>query len=83
MREMNTTAASSIYGMLFMLFALGLFLAALVVFAIITLLGAATLGIVMIIGLALLWFGPSGWKPFIMMGMILVLGIAVILLLLK
>lgn len=75
--------AGSVLSFLFLLFAVGIFLVALVFMGIILFTVSVALGVVLLIGMALLWFGPSGWKPFIMMGMIAILSIMVVLLALK
>jgi hypothetical protein len=79
----NTEAAGGLLGFLFLLFAVGMFLAALVLLGIILFAVSVVLGVVLLIGMVLLWFGPSGWKPFIMMGMIVILALMVVLLALR
>jgi len=76
----DTGAIGGLVGLLFLLFAVAMFLLALVLMGIILVAVSLVLGVVLLIGMVLLWFGPSGWKPFIMMGMIIVLSIVVILL---
>ena len=76
----DTDAGVSLVGSVLALFAILAFLAALVLMAYITLTVSVVFGVVLLAGMGGLFFGPGGWKPFILIGMILILCLMVVLL---
>jgi len=72
--------AMKLVGSIAILLTMGAFLAALVLMAAITLTVSIAFGVALLVGMGMLWFGPGAWKPFVLIGMILLLCVMVLLL---